>query len=492
MKRNEFTGALGAMALELKQGLKFSQQLQMTPQLQQAIRLLQLSRLELGEFISEQLAENPVLEENDDTSGVSENTEEQVITEHLASAAEIVDSIAPEGGSEVDWENLARMKEAAQQSPVKRQREDGSVPHYENVATRAQSLSEHLGRQIAELGFSERELCIAAVLIGNLDERGYIASGLDELCSRENIDPDELAEVLDTIQRLDPSGVGARDLQECLLIQLRNGKRKNGIVERIVEKHLSLLASRNFQVIAKDLAITVERVIENVQTISDLEPNPGRQFEAEAVQYITPDVYVFQSGDKWIVSLNEDGLPRVKISEHYRELFSEQKRDSKDRSYFSGKLKEAEWLIKSIQQRQSTIYRVTCEIVAKQRDFFEHGIEHLKPMILKDIAKELDLHESTISRVTSAKYAHTPRGIFELKFFFNSAVSGTRGAGVASETVKRKIAALVRGEDPKRPRSDQALVTALEKDGIQLARRTVAKYREQLDIPPSSKRKKYF
>ena len=480
------------MALELKQRLKFSQQLQMTPQLQQAIRLLQLSRLELGEFISEQLAENPVLEESDETSSVPENTEEQAITEHITGAADIVDNITPEGNSEVDWENLARMKEAAQQSPATRQRDNDGVPHYENVATRAQSLSEHLSQQIAELGFSEAELRVAALIIGNLDERGYIAGELNEICQREYVSADELTEVLDTVQRLDPSGVGARDLQECLLIQLRNSKRKNGIVERIVERHLPLLVTRNFQVIARDLGITIEQVIENVQIISDLEPNPGRQFGAEAVQYITPDVYVFKSSDKWIVSLNEEGLPQVKISNHYRELFSDQKRGSKDRSYVSGKLKEAEWLIKSIQQRQSTIYRVTRGIVDKQRDFFEHGIEHLKPMILKDIAKELDLHESTISRVTSAKYAHTPRGIFELKFFFNSAVAGTKGAGVASETVKRSIATLVRNEDPKRPHSDQALVEMLEKDGIQLARRTVAKYREQLNIPPSNKRKKFF
>ena len=483
------------MALELKQGLKFSQQLQMTPQLQQAIRLLQLSRMELGEFISEQLADNPVLEEgSDDSGGERENTEEQAINEHITGAADIVDSITPEGGTEVDWENLARMKEAAQSAqPATRQRNDDSgTPSYENVATSAPSLGEHLGRQIAELGFSESELRIAALIVGNLDERGYFAADIEEICARENVTHDELTEMLDVLQRLDPSGVGARDLQECLLIQLRNGKLKNGIVEKIVAKHLPLLVSRNFQVIAKDLGITIEEVIANVQIISDLEPNPGRQFGAEAVQYITPDVYVFKSGDKWIVSLNEEGLPHLKISDHYRDLFSAQKRGSKGKSYVSGKLKEAEWLIKSIQQRQSTIYRVTRCIVDKQRDFFEHGIEHLKPMILKNVSQELDLHESTISRVTSAKYAHTPRGIFELKFFFNSAVSGTKGAGVASETVKRKIAALVRNEDQTRPHSDQALVEMLEKDGVQLARRTVAKYREQLNIPPSSKRKKYF
>ena len=479
------------MALELKQGLKLSQQLMMTPQLQQAIKLLQLSRLELGEFITEQLAENPILEEGaDETSGEKENTEEQAIQDHITSASDIVDQVSQE--TEIDWENLARMKEAGQTAKPARHRDDGFRPHYENIAGRAQSLSEHLTTQIAELDFSELEQRIASLIIGNMDDRGYLTGRLDDIMRRENFAIEEVYDVLDTVQRLDPSGVGAKNLSECLLIQLRNAKLKNGIVEKIAEKHLELLITRNFQVIAKDLGISIDQVIENVQIIGELEPDPGRQFSSETTQYIIPDVYVFRIGDKWVVSMNEDGLPKLRINDHYSTMLKGKKKASAEKTYVNEKLKSAEWLIKSIQQRQNTIFRVTRCIVDKQQDFFNHGIEHLKPMVLRDISQELELHESTVSRVTSSKYAHTPRGIFELKFFFNSAVSGTKGAGFASETVKRKIQDLVRNEDVKRPLSDQAIVDLLEKSGIQLARRTVAKYREQAGIPPSSKRKKFF
>ena len=473
------------MVLEIKQGVKLSQQLLITPQLQQAIKLLQLSRLELSEFISEQLAENPVLEEDsDEINGEREQTEEQAIAEHITSAADIVDSVAQEK-SEVDWENLARAKEAVNKSS----RDDNSSPNYENYLSRATSLTEHLATQIAELNFNVREQKIAALIVGNLDERGYLTGDLMDLAAQENFSRDEVVAVLDTVQRLEPSGVAARDLNECLLIQLRNANLRNGIVEKIVDRHLELLVTRNFQVIAKDLSIAVEEVIANVRIIAELEPDPGRQFASETVQYITPDVYVFKSGGKWVVSLNEEGLPRLKFNEHYRGML---KKKGKEKSYLGEKFRAAGWLIKSIHQRQNTIFRVTSCIVEKQKDFFDRGIEYLKPMVLRDIAEELELHESTISRVTTAKYAHTPRGIFELKYFFNSSVSGNKGTGVASETVKCRIERLVRNEDATRPLSDQAIVDRLEESSIHLARRTVAKYREQLGIPPSSKRKKFF
>lgn len=472
------------MALEIKQGVKLSQQLMITPQLQQAIKLLQLSRLELSEFVSEQLAENPVLEEgNDEIGGEREQTEEQVVAEHLTSAADIVDSVTQEK-SEVDWENLARTREA---SPVKR--DDGTAPNYENYLSRATSLTEHLATQIAELDFDVREQKIATLIVGNLDERGYLTGDLMDLAQQENFSKDEVVAVLNSVQRLDPSGVAARDLSECLLIQLRNANLRNGIVEKIVDRHLELLVTRNFQVIAKDLAIAVEEVIANVRIIAELEPDPGRQFTSETVPYITPDVYVFKSGGKWVVSLNEEGLPRLKFNEHYSKMLQKK---GQEKSYLGEKFRAAEWLIKSIHQRQNTIFRVTSCIVEKQKDFFDRGIEYLKPMVLRDIAEELELHESTISRVTTAKYAHTPRGIFELKYFFNSSVSGNKGAGVASETVKCRIERLIRDEDATRPLSDQAIVDQLEESAIHLARRTVAKYREQLGIPSSSKRKKFF
>jgi RNA polymerase sigma-54 factor len=277
------------------------------------------------------------------------------------------------------------------------------------------------------------------------------------------------------------------------LIQLRADKLRNGIVEQIVEDHLHDLETRNYQVISKALKISMEKVIENVAIIAELEPVPGRKFGGENAQYIIPDVYVFKLGNEWVVSLNEEGLPQLKLSDFYRDMLTTKEAKGNDKNYLQEKMKSAQWLIKSIQQRQRTIFKCTESIVARQKDFFEHGVEHLKPMILKDIAEDIGMHESTISRVTSNKYVHTPRGIFELKYFFNSSVARSDGGdSVASESVKRMISDIVKGEDPRQPLSDQTIVEMLEKKGIQLARRTVAKYREQLNILPSSKRKKYF
>ena len=480
------------MAFGVKQNLslKISQRMLITPKLQQAIKVLQLSRLDLSEFISEQLADNPVLEEHSENDAERESTEEQAIHEHIIEASSIVDPVSQEA-PELDWENLARMREATNSTNVARNR-DKSLPYsYENISSRAVSLQEHLTTQITELNLTKHEQQLAALFIGNLDERGYLACELDELSHTENISLQDLEGVLDIIQHLEPSGVGAKDLRSCLLIQLRDNSGRNGIVEKIVDRHLDNLVSKNFQIIAKDLGITVKQVIDNAQIISELEPDPARQFGGEAMHYIVPDAQVFKSGNKWQVSLNEDGLPRLNINSHYRQMRKECGKS--ERVYIEEKMKSAEWLIKSIQQRQNTIYRVTMCIVDKQCEFFEGGIEYLKPMVLRDIAKELSLHESTISRVTNGKYVHTPHGLLELKFFFNSAVSSsTKGGGVASEAVKRKINEFIRNENSKRPLSDQAIVSLLGETNVQLARRTVAKYREQLGIPPSNKRKKFF
>jgi RNA polymerase sigma-54 factor len=240
------------------------------------------------------------------------------------------------------------------------------------------------------------------------------------------------------------------------------------------------------------MKISLEMVIENVQIIADLEPVPGRQFGAVDAQYIVPDVYVFRLGNEWVVNLNEDGLPRLRVSNFYSKMMTDKKSKGDDKNYINEKVKSAEWLIKSIRQRQRTIFRVTESIVKRQREFFDHGVEHLRPMILKDIAEDIGMHESTISRVTNNKYVHTPRGVLELKYFFNSSVTRADGQDVASESVKRMISDLIKAEDQRRPLSDQRIVELLEEKGIQLARRTVAKYREQLQILPSSKRKKYF
>jgi len=492
------------MAYDLRQNFKLTQSLLMTPQLQQAIKLLQLSRMELEQFVEAQLAENPVLEEGQTESveervqveREAERTEAQAVSDHISSATSMLDSVNGDTKQEVDWDSMARYEESAAPIPSSMtssssNRFDDEQPNYENMVTRTATLQEHLMAQIGELELSEDEKRVALVLTGNIDDKGYLATSLEELCNQESFDK-ELAEgVLDTIQRLDPPGIGATSLKECLLIQLRLGKLKNGVVEKIVENHLTDLENRNYPAIAKAMKIPMEKVIENVAIIAELEPIPGRQFSTDSAQYIVPDVYVFKLGDEWVVSLNEDGLPKLRVSKFYNNMVTSKEAQGADKNYIQEKMKSAVWLIKSIQQRQRTIFRATESIVARQKDFFELGAEHLKPMILKDIAEDIEMHESTISRVTSNKYVHTPRGIFELKYFFNSSVAKTDGDSVASESVKRMISEIVKSEDQLHPHSDQRIVELLEERGIQLARRTVAKYREQLNILPSSKRKKY-
>jgi len=488
------------MAYEIKYGLKQQQHLLMTPQLQQAIKLLQLSRMELEQFVAEQIAENPCLEEGQTESPEEiaavererERTEEQVVSDSIREATNIIDSTGADDRSDFDWDQSSKMHEHSPSSIRKQNANDEELPNYENMISRASTLQEHLMTQIGELDFNEDELTVASLLIGNIDDRGYLLVSTKELSENEHLDYEIIEDVLDTIQRLDPPGVGARDLKECLLLQIRNHHLRNGIVEKIVANHLSELETHNFTAIAKALKISHETVLENYQIISELEPVPGRQFGANEAQYVIPDVYIFKLGEEWVINLNEDGLPKLKINDFYHGVMTDKKSKSDDKNYLAEKVKAAEWLIKSIRQRQRTIFKVTESIVKRQRDFFDFGVEHLKPMILKDVADDIGMHESTISRVTNNKYAHTPRGVYELKFFFNSSVTRANGQDVASESVKRMISELIKSEDVKQPLSDQRIVEILEERGIQLARRTVAKYREQLHILPSNRRKKFF
>jgi RNA polymerase sigma-54 factor len=488
------------MAYEIKYGLKQQQHLLMTPQLQQAIKLLQLSRMELEQFVAEQIAENPCLEEGQNESPEEiaavererERTEEQVVSESIREATNIIDSTGADDRGDFDWDQSNKMHEHSPSSIRKQNANDEELPNYENMISRASTLQEHLMTQIGELDFAPDELKIASLIIGNIDDRGYLLVSTKELADNENLSLESVEDILDTIQRLDPPGVGARDLKECLQLQVRNLHLRNGIIEKIIENHLSELETHNFTAISKALKISHEAVIENYQIISELEPVPGRQFGSNDAQYVIPDVYIFKLGDEWVINLNEDGLPKLRINDFYQGVMTDKKSKSDDKNYLVEKVKAAEWLIKSIRQRQRTIFRVTESIVKRQRDFFDFGIEHLKPMILKDVADDIGMHESTISRVTNNKYAHTPRGVFELKFFFNSSVTRANGQDVASESVKRMISELIKNEDVKQPLSDQRIVEILEERGIQLARRTVAKYREQLHILPSNRRKKFF
>jgi RNA polymerase sigma-54 factor len=343
------------------------------------------------------------------------------------------------------------------------------------------------------------------LIIGNLDADGYLKmpqvdGEVEDGASRDPLlrvafesgAGVEFAErVLRKVQQLEPIGVAARDLRECLLIQVRFYNADTPEIVAIIERHLKHLESKNYQAIAKDLRIPIEAVVRAVKVISKLDPKPGRAYTADEPQYITPDVYVHKVGDKYVTVLNDDGLSKLRISGTYRAaLKNGQAGDAKE--YIQDKLRSAVWLIRSIHQRQRTIYKVTESIVKFQKDFLDRGIAHLKPLILRDVAEDIGMHESTVSRVTTNKYVHTPQGIYELKFFFNSAINKTGGDEIASEAVKNHIRQIVSAEDPKHPHSDQRIVEILKGQGIEIARRTVAKYREVLGILPSSKRKKYF
>jgi RNA polymerase sigma-54 factor len=496
--------------LELKQQLKMSQQLVMTPQLQQAIKLLQMSRMELVETVHQELLENPVLEDvrelAEPGNGVNGSdpsaaaTSSANIEQVLASGDQKLDEgarAADKKASEIDWDRY--IENHAMQAPMPGGVYRGSgdeLPSLEATLTKTEDLVDHIEWQIRMSDLVDDERRFAALVVGNLDDRGYLTvegvapdEVLPRLAAESEVDPEDAEEILKVIQGFDPIGVAARDLRECLLVQARHFG-MDELVLRVLDDHLPDLERRNYQAIAKKLNVEVEEVYDVAQVIAELEPRPARNFIAAEPQYIVPDVWVHKVGDKYFVVANDDGMPKLKISGFYR---SAMKGDAEAKEYIQNKLRSAQWLIRSIDQRRKTIERVTECIVEKQKEFFERGIEFLKPMILRDVAEEVGMHESTISRVTSNKYVATPRGVFELKFFFNSAIKRDSGEDdIASESVKQAIKRICEAEEPKHPHSDQKIVELLAKEKIMIARRTVAKYREMLGILSSSKRKKYF
>jgi RNA polymerase sigma-54 factor len=493
------------VAIELKQQLKLSQQLVMTPQLQQAIKLLQLSRLELVDAVREELMENPVLEddvesgneqsrerEDFDVDGRSEATvaatgETEIAATHdpEASQKQAEVTVDDRAVNEIDWANYLDDYASAPPTPSFRNNSE-DLPSLEATLTKSGSLVDHLESQLNTSPMTEVEKSIGMHILGNLDTDGYFRDSVDDLAADLGATPEMALSVLDQIQHFDPLGVAARTLEECLLAQYRGD---DELVVAIIKSHLGNLGKKNYAAIARDLKEPLEEVYEAVKVILELDPAPGKMYSAEEPRYITPDVYVHKVGDKYFVVTNDDGLPKLKISNAYRRGFAGSKAT---REYIQDKLRSAQWLIRSIQQRQRTIVRVMESILKFQAGFFEKGIASLRPLILRDIADDISMHESTISRVTSNKYVHTPQGIFELKFFFNSAISCSDGDDVASEAVKSSIKTILAAEDACHPWSDQKIVELLKEQKIDIARRTVAKYREQLGVLSSSKRKKVF
>ncbi|OGQ36103.1 MAG: RNA polymerase sigma-54 factor [Deltaproteobacteria bacterium RIFCSPHIGHO2_12_FULL_43_9] len=482
------------MALEIKQTLRLSQQLVMTPQLQQAIKLLQLSRMELQDLVQNELLENPMLEETEETREEEqkldneEKLDDQRDVERKAST-ESAGEPEPKGKDEFDWEAYAESYISTSTSQSIRPPED--LPTYEQTLTKGESLTDHLLWQLRLVEANDVTKRVAMNIIGNLNDDGYLTTPLEGIAAQENVALEEAELALILVQGFDPPGIAARDLKECLLIQLELLRVDDDKIVELIENHLPNLERKNYPAIAKAMGLTIEEIIELTKIIHELEPKPGRAYTDQEPQYITPDIFIRKVGDQWVVSLNEDGLPKLKISHLYRQLLKGGG-SSLTKEYVQEKLRSAIWLIRSIHQRQLTIYKVTESIVKHQKEFFDKGISFLRPMILRDVANDISMHESTVSRVTTNKYVHTPRGIFELKYFFNSGIQRIEGGEVASESVKARIKEIVGLEDPKKPLSDQQLVDQLRENNIQIARRTVAKYREMLQILPSSKRKKLW
>ncbi len=485
------------MAIEIKQQLRLSQQLVMTPQLQQAIKLLQLSSLELADVVNQELQENPVLEE---TLEAEEELPREVQAENEQPETELAEaqSDVPENReasdtekiADIDWQSYA---EAYPQTGFQGEgREDDERRSFEATLTRRETLAEHLEWQIQLSSFEEAEQQAAQWIIGNLDEHGYLRADLEEIAKRSGVPLETVEATLGKIQQLDPTGVGARDLRECLLLQIDALEIADPLVRVLVDEHIDALQRRDFRGISRTLGITVEEVGAAADVIGRLEPRPGRPFGGEDPVYIVPDIYVHKVGDEFHVVLNEDGLPKLKINALYRDVLARGGEGvAKDtRDYVQDKVRAAMWLIKSIHQRQRTIYKVMQSIIKHQREFFERGVQHLRPLNLRDVAEDIGMHESTVSRVTTNKYAHTPQGIFELKFFFNSSINRVDGDAIASESVKEKIRKIISAEDGRRPLSDQRIAEMLRSGNIDIARRTVTKYREAMNILSSTKRRR--
>ncbi|HEV8336039.1 MAG TPA: RNA polymerase factor sigma-54 [Candidatus Polarisedimenticolia bacterium] len=480
------------MALEQKLNMRLATKLVMTPSLQQAIKLLQMSKLELVEEINQELTLNPVLEEAGETRE-EQAPEPEVRTDDPGPAPEPAPDGVKDSFQEIDYQSYFQDYMDAGYSP-RAPTEEIEAPPLENILTRPQSLSDHLLWQLSMNVPDGLEQEIGRAIIGNLDENGYLKASLEEIESMGSFPPEKVAEVLAKIQEFDPTGVAARDLQECLLIQIRAFDMEETPQETIIRDHMDLLQGRKFRELAQALKCSPEEVQEYLEIIRALDPRPGKRYDSDRSTYVIPDVFVYKVDKGYTIVLNEEGLPRLRVSSFYRRMVDKGNTDvtREARDYVREKLSSALRLIKSLEERQRTIYKVARSIVSFQRKFLDYGFEYLRPLILKDVAEDIQMHESTVSRVVNNKYMHTPRGVFEMRFFFHSGIASAQGEDVSSLTVKERIKKLVSEENAGRPLSDSALAKLLGDEGLQIARRTVAKYREELRIPSSNDRRQGF
>jgi RNA polymerase sigma-54 factor len=485
------------MAIELKQQLKLSQSLVMTPQLQQAIKLLQLSQLELVASVQAELEQNPVLEEvgEGEDEPLRDNVAEAALeaipeqtTEQEAHSGDGAMEAAADRLADIDWQSYAEAYPQTSYAGSGGGEEERRS--FEATATKRESLQDHLTWQLQLSSMPEEDQLAASWVIGNLDDNGFLQSPAEEIARQSGVPQERVEAAIARIQKLDPAGIAARDLRESLLLQLDALRIKDPLVRALVGEHLDQLQKRDFKALIRDTGATIEAIAAAAHVIGNLEPRPGRAFGGEDPIYIVPDIYVHKIGDDYHVVLNEDGLPKLKLNALYRDVLAKSREVAKDtREYVQERVRSALWLIKSIHQRQRTIYKVMESIVRFQRDFFDRGIAYLKPLNLRDVADDIGMHESTVSRVTTNKYCHTPQGIFELKYFFNSSINRVDGDAIASESVKERIRKLISSEDPRNPLSDQRIAEILKGTNIDIARRTVTKYREAMSILSSTQRR---
>ena len=472
------------MALEQKLSVRMSQRLIMTPSLQQAIKLLQMSKLELVDEIQQEMVENPVLEETLETPSDRQESESSENGES-----------DKDPFADIDYESYFQDVDAGY-VPRGPTETGAELPTFESTLSKATSLADHLTWQLDMSTSEERPKEIGRAIIGNLNEDGYLRASVEEIQQMGDYDAEEVEATLETIQGFDPVGVASRDLVECLRVQLKHLGQEGTPAEAIVCQHMDKLQNHRFKELAEAMSLDMEDLQAEIEIIRGLDPRPGQKYNDTRSTYVLPDVYVVRVDDEYQILLNEEGLPRLRISPVYRKMVARgasknTPADAKD--YVRNKLRSAFRLIKSLEERQRTIYKVAKSIVKFQREFLDYGIERLKPLVLKDVADDIGMHESTVSRVVNNKYMHTHRGLFEMRFFFHSGITTSHGGeSVSSLSVKDKIRKIIGAEDSKRPLSDAAIVKILTADGLQIARRTVAKYREEMKIPSSNARKQAF
>jgi RNA polymerase sigma-54 factor len=473
------------LAIQQKLGLsaKLSQRLILTPSLQQAIKLLPLTTLELAEVLDQEVMENPLLEEVP--------VQETMSTEEIAQQEAAEKQEKPEDRlKEIDVEKFFEDYFDDGYERRGRPAEVPEMPPIENTLTESPDLYDHLLWQLRMTVSDELTMEIGDAIIQNLDEDGLLRISLEDVANLGPYPVEEVERALAVVQSLDPAGVASRSLTECLQIQLRVLGLEGSPADVMVRDHMKQLQSHQYGEISRQMALTAEEVAHHLEIIRGLDPRPGNRYSPDRSAYILPDVFVVKEGEEYKIVLNDDGLPKLRISPTYRRMLDDRGAGSEEtRAYVKDKLRSALWLLKSVDQRQRTIYKVSESIVRHQRAFLDHGISHLRPLVLRDVASDIGMHESTVSRVVANKYMHTPRGVFELRFFFHSGITSTMGEAVSSVTIKQRIRKMIEEEDAQRPLSDSRIADLLGAEGLPLARRTVAKYREELRIPPSNLRK---